>query len=68
MKAAELANIYSLRKGKKLPASYSGTPNRTPPPMNARKRHPSLHDLTPREKVKMYEDKRKEEEKLHREV
>lgn len=67
VKAVELANIYSLRKGKKLPASYSGTPNRTPPP-GRRKRNPSLHDITPREKMKMFEDKRKEEERLQREV
>ncbi|XP_071137400.1 lebercilin-like isoform X1 [Mytilus edulis] len=66
VKAVELANIYSLRKGKKLPASYSGTPNRTPPP-GRRKRNPSLHDITPREKMKMFEDKRKEEERLQRE-
>lgn len=66
VKAVELANIYSLRKGHKLPASYSGTPNRTPP--LRRKRVPSLHDLTPREKAKMFEDKRKEEERLHRET
>ncbi|XP_076078652.1 uncharacterized protein LOC143048705 isoform X14 [Mytilus galloprovincialis] len=67
VKAVELANIYSLRKGKKLPASYSGTPNRTPPP-GRRKRNPSLHDITPREKMKMFEDKRKEEERLQREM
>ena len=67
MKAVELANIYSLRKGKKLPASYSGTPNRTPP-LNHRRRHPSLHELTPREKMKMFEDKRKDEERMQREV
>ncbi|CAC5417002.1 unnamed protein product [Mytilus coruscus] len=66
VKAVELANIYSLRKGKKLPASYSGTPNRTPPP-GRRKRNPSLHEITPREKMKMFEDKRKEEERLQRE-
>lgn len=65
VKAVELANIYSLRKGHKLPASYSGTPNRTPP--QRRKRVPSLHELTPREKMKMFEDKRKEEERLQRE-
>lgn len=68
VKAVELANIYSLRKGHKLPASYSGTPNRTPPLALRRKRAPSLHDLTPRDKAKMFEDKRKEDERLQREV
>ncbi|XP_061176689.1 LOW QUALITY PROTEIN: uncharacterized protein LOC133185468 [Saccostrea echinata] len=67
-KELQIKNIYANRSRAphRLPASYGGTPHDTPPP-KARKRAPSLQDLTPREKVKLYEEKRKEEERKQKE-
>lgn len=68
-KELEIKNIYSNRVvgGRRFPNSYSGTPHDTPPP-KPRRRAPSLHDLTPREKMKIYEEKRRLEEKKKQEV
>lgn len=68
-KEIQIKNIYAnrARAPHRLPASYGGTPHDTPPP-KARKRAPSLQDLTPREKVKQYEEKRREEQQKQREV
>ena len=68
-KELQIKNIYAnrARAQHRLPASYGGTPHDTPPP-KPRKRAPSLHDLTPREKVKMFEERRREEERKLREV
>ncbi|XP_048769163.2 uncharacterized protein LOC125675482 [Ostrea edulis] len=68
-KEIQIKNIYAnrARAPHRLPASYGGTPHDTPPP-KARKRAPSLQDLTPRDKVKLYEEKRREEERKQREL
>ncbi|KAL3882395.1 hypothetical protein ACJMK2_028739 [Sinanodonta woodiana] len=70
-KEIEMKNIYSNRAVKpphRLPASYNGTPLETPPPRHTRKRAPSLSDITPREKAKLYSEKRLEEDRKQREI
>ncbi|KAK3583929.1 hypothetical protein CHS0354_033715 [Potamilus streckersoni] len=70
-KEIEMKNIYSSRAIKpphRLPASYNGTPHETPPPRPGRKRAPSLSDITPREKAKLYAEKRLEEDRKQREI
>lgn len=72
MKELEMKNIYANRMSKPgsrmMPNSYSGTPMRQPSPNSPRRRRPpSVHDLNPREKVKLYEERRKEEERKQRE-
>ncbi|XP_033740405.1 trichohyalin-like isoform X2 [Pecten maximus] len=72
MKELEMKNIYANRMSKPgsrmMPNSYSGTPMRQSSPSSPRRRRPpSVHDLNPREKVKLYEERRKEEERKQRE-
>ncbi|XP_060069674.1 myb-like protein X isoform X1 [Ylistrum balloti] len=72
MKELEMKNIYANRMSKPgsrmMPNSYSGTPMRQQSPSSPRRRRPpSVHDLNPREKVKLYEERRKEEERKQRE-
>lgn len=56
-----------ISQPRRMPASYGGTPNETPQPPRMRKRAPSL-EATPRDKMKQYEEKRKEEARKQREV
>ncbi|OWF43915.1 Lebercilin [Mizuhopecten yessoensis] len=72
VKELEMKNIYANRMSKPgsrmMPNSYSGTPMRQQSPSSPRRRRPpSVHDLNPREKVKLYEERRKEEERKQRE-
>ena len=66
-----MKNIYANRMNKpphRLPNSYNGTPHGTPPP---RKRRPSLSGadgVTPRERAKQMEEKRREEMRKQREL
>ena len=65
MRALDKKNIYTSRRAIN---SYHGTPHDTPPPSNRRRRPPSVHDLNPREKMKLYEERRKQEAQNKREV
>ncbi|XP_053398012.1 lebercilin-like isoform X2 [Mercenaria mercenaria] len=71
-KEIQIKNIYANRAAAKpphrLPNSYSGTPNDTPPP---RRRRPSLSEadkMTPRDRAKQMEEKRREELRRQREL
>lgn len=71
-KEIQVKNIYVNRAHQKpphrLPNSYSGTPQGTPPP---RRRRPSLSEvdkMTPRDRAKQMEEKRREELKKQREL
>lgn len=70
-KEIQIKNIYANRAAKpphRLPNSYSGTPHDTPPP---RRRRPSLSEadkVTPRERAKQMEEKRREELRRQREL
>lgn len=70
VKELDLRNIYSNRMlgSRMLPNSYSGTPMRNQSPTSPRRRAPSVHDLSSREKVRLYEERRREEERKQREV
>ena len=63
-KELEIKNIYAnrvMRPPHKLNSSVSSTPIPEAPPRRARKR--SEPGITPREKMKLYEDKRREDQK-----
>ncbi|KAL4232714.1 Lebercilin [Mactra antiquata] len=70
-KEIQIKNIYVNRAQKpphRLPNSYSGTPHGTPPP---RRRRPSLSEadkMTPRDRAKQMEEKRREELRKQREL
>ncbi|XP_060602987.1 lebercilin-like isoform X2 [Ruditapes philippinarum] len=70
-KEIQMKNIYANRAAKpphRLPNSYNGTPHNTPPP---RRRRPSLSEtdkMTPRDRAKQMEDKRREELRRQREL
>ncbi|XP_052811109.1 lebercilin-like isoform X3 [Mya arenaria] len=72
-KEIQIKNIYVNRAQQKpphrLPNSYNGTPHGTPPPARRRRQSFSEADkMTPRDRAKKMEEKRREELKRQREL
>ncbi|XP_052237641.1 golgin subfamily A member 6-like protein 6 isoform X2 [Dreissena polymorpha] len=71
-KEIQMKNIYVQRAQQKpphrLPNSYNGTPQGTPPPRRRRQSLSEADKMTPRDRAKMMEEKRRDELKKQREL